>query len=435
MTGPFVWWFSLLVFLFWLAQTLDLVPGVLLKIPFLRHCEEPRPRKGAAALRGDEAISEIASATYGLPPRNDFKISVVFAARNEATGVGAAVRSLLSQDYPDFEVIAVNDRSTDGTLSILQSFSGDSRLKILDVRELPPAWLGKTHALYQGYLASTGEYLLFTDADVLFEPGTLSAAASVFCHSRPRSMSGVNSSGNLFQNGSPIKPFGDDNGCDHLVLFPKLLTESFIEKAFTQVFGLALFRRFRPWEASNPDSSAHMGLGAFNLIRRSAYEIIGTHQKLALEVVDDITLGRLVKENKLRQRVMSGVDLISVRWVGNAGGVVRSLEKNGFAGMGYNVSTLIAATFAILIVDVLPFLLLFFTGGAAFYFNLGTLVCLILISRAACRKMSGDWRLFWTHPSASLLLLFVLWRSAFLILRAGGVRWRDTFYPLQQLRH
>ena len=403
MSGPFIWWFSLLVFLFWLAQTLDLVPGVLFKISFL---------------------SKHSHLTVASP-----KISVVFAARNEAAGVGAAVRSLLSQDYPDFEVIAVNDRSTDGTLSILQSFSGDSRLKILDVRELPPAWLGKTHALYQGYLVSSGEYLLFTDADVLFEPGTLRAASAALGHSR------MGLGGNPQALGSPTKTFGDDKEWDHLVLFPKLLTESFIEKAFTQVFGLALFRRFRPWAASNPDSSAHMGLGAFNLIRRSAYETIGAHQKLALEVVDDITLGRLVKENKLRQRVMSGVDLISVRWVGNAGGVVRSLEKNGFAGMDYNVSTLIAATFGILIFDVLPFLFLFLTRGPAFYFNLGTLVCLILISRAACRKISGDWRLFWTHPFASLLLLFILWRSAFLILRAGGVRWRDTFYPLRQLRH
>ena len=221
---------------------------------------------------------------------------------------------------------------------------------------------------------------------------------------------------------------------DHLVLFPKLLTGGFIERAFTQVFGLALFRRFRPWAAADPNSSAHMGLGAFNLIRRSAYEKIGTHQKLALEVVDDMTLGRLVKEKRLRQRVMSGVDLVSVRWVGNAGGVVRSLEKNGFAGMDYNIFTLIAATFAVLIFDVLPFSLLFLTRGAAFGFSLGTLICLLLISRAACRKMSGDWRLFWTHPFASLLLLFVLWRSAFLILRAGGVRWRDTFYPLGQLK-
>lgn len=316
------------------------------------------------------------------------------------------MRSLLAQDHPDFEVIAVNDRSGDETLSILRSFSGDRRLKIIDVQELPPGWLGKTHALHQGYSISSGEYLLFTDADVLFEPGALSSA------------------GEAMRAGS----------LDHLVLFPKLLTGGLIEKAFTQVFGLALFRRFRPWDAANPDSSAHMGLGAFNLVRRSAYKKIGTHQRLALEVVDDMTLGRLIKENRLRQQVMSGVDLVSVRWVGNAGGVVRSLEKNGFAGMGYNLLTLIAGTTAVLILDVLPFLFLFLARGPVFLFCFGILACLILVSRSACRKMSGDWRLFWTHPFASLLLLFVLWRSAFLILRAGGVRWRDTFYSLDQLK-
>ncbi len=404
MSGPFIFWFSSLVFLVWLLQTIDLVSGVLLKLPFL-SCHS------RTILGGNPLVHRSPTKTFGDDKAP--KISVVFAARNEAASVGETLRMLLSQDYPDFEVIAVNDRSEDKTLSILQSFSHDSRLKILNIQELPPHWLGKTHALYQGYLISTGEYLVFTDADVLFLPGTLKAAMAILCHSRER--------------GNPF--------CDHLVLFPKLLTGGFVERAFTQVFGLALFRRFRPWQASNPKSLAHMGIGAFNMIRRSAYEKIGTHQRLALEVVDDVTLGRLVKENGLRQRVMSGIDFISVPWVANAGGVVKSLEKNAFAGMGYSVFTLLAATLAIMALDILPFFFLFLTHGPAFYFNLGTLLCLLLISLAACRKMSGDWRLFWTHPFASLLLLFILWRSAFLILRAGGVRWRDTFYSLDQLKN
>lgn len=397
----FLFWLSLLIFCVWFIQTVDLVPGVIFKINPLRDFS--RQRRG----------SPKAAAPSGL--RNDMddfpKISVIFAARNEASSVREAVSSLLAQDYPDFEVIAVNDRSTDETLSILQSFSSNSRLKILNITDLPPGWLGKTHALYEGYRISSGEHLLFTDADVFFAPETLKAAASAFSHSR--------------KGGNPL---------DHLVLFPKLLTESLLEKAFTQAFGLALLRRFRPWASENPKSTAHLGIGAFNMIRREAYRKIGTHERLALEVVDDMTLGRRVKEKGLRQRVMSGFGLISVRWVANAGGVVKSLEKNAFAGMDYKISTLLSATLAMLMLDIFPFFGAFVTRGPGFYLNLGTWLCLFLISWTVCRKVSGDWRIFWTHPFASLLLLYCFWRSAFLTLRAGGVRWRDTFYSLEELR-
>ncbi len=118
-----------------------------------------------------------------LPKEGCPKVSVLFAARDEAEKLPRALASLLTQDYPDYEVVAVDDRSRDATGKILEEFAQThSRLKLVHVAELPPGWVGKPHALQQAYEHTTGEWLIFTDADVRFSPDLLAGR----CNSRKK---------------------------------------------------------------------------------------------------------------------------------------------------------------------------------------------------------------------------------------------------------
>ena len=313
---------------------------------------------------------------------------------------------MLAQDYPDFEVIAASDRSADGTLAEIEKFRGDSRLKILNVTELPQGWLGKNHALWKGCQISSGDWLLFTDADVLFDPKTLTRAVDAVRE------------GNL----------------DHLTLFPRLETRGWIEEFFSRGFIFAFLRGCRPWAAQNPKSRAFIGIGAFNFLRRDVYEKIGTHQALALDVLDDMHLGRAVKHAGFRQRAMNGAELIRTRWVKGWKGVKESLQKNAFAGLQFRVSELLLVTAAALVSDLLPYGLIFVARGPLLGLSLCA-VALIFLSYLAVAKFDLRFLLYFpSHPFASLLLLALVWRSAWTALGEGGIRWRDTFYPLEELK-
>ena len=170
-------------------------------------------------------------------------------------------------------MIAVDDRSEDGTGAILEAAARKhARLKPVRVDSLPSGWLGKPHALERAYERSNGEWLVFTDADVHFAPDLLRRSIAL----------------------------AERRGWDHLTLLGTLKMFSFGEKIAMTFFAMAFAIGTRPWAASNPKSRAYNGVGAFQLIRRGMYEAIGTHRRLAMEVVDDMKLGKLVKDGEFR---------------------------------------------------------------------------------------------------------------------------------------
>jgi cellulose synthase/poly-beta-1,6-N-acetylglucosamine synthase-like glycosyltransferase len=171
-------------------------------------------------------------------------VSIVVAARDEARAIERAMRSLLALDYPGLELVAVDDRSADPTGAILDRLAAaNARLKVLHVRELPAGWLGKNHALALGARDATGEILLFTDADVEFAPYSLREAVAVL----------------------------EDERLDHLALAPRLRLPGAWLAACVAYFGRQFYVFLRPWRARDPRSGAHIGVGAFNLVRASAY--------------------------------------------------------------------------------------------------------------------------------------------------------------------
>lgn len=370
-----------IVALFWILSGLDLIYGVLFRIPVLSRNSQP--------------------------PLSHFpKISIIFAARDEGKHIREALQSFLALDYPDFEVIAVNDRSSDQTLSVMQSLK-DARLKIIDIKSLPSGWIGKNHALHQGYKVSTGEWIVFTDGDVTFQdPKTLRQVAA----------------------------FAENGKWDHIALLPHMILKGFLEKIFTTAFGMGFYFHYRPWAASNPRSKSHIGVGAFNFIRRSVYEKLGTHQSFPMNVLDDMELGRRVKLNGFRETAVFGHELISVPWVEGWTGILKSLEKNGYAGVGYNLGVLTFLTGLSFCLNFLPFWLLFAGNGSERIMAAAAVSALFLVYAALQRHHKKTLPVFFFHPLGCALVLFVLWRSALLALRQGGVKWRDTFYSLNQLK-
>lgn len=328
------------------------------------------------------------------------RVSVVVAARNEAAQLPAALASWLAQDYDDFEVLLVDDRSTDGTAAVAAA-AADPRLRVLRVERLPAGWLGKPHALACGARAARGELLLFTDADVVFAPTTLRRAVRAL----------------------------EDGRLDHLTLLPELRAPTPALRAAFAVFGLFFLLLLRPWRGG-----PGIGVGAFNLVRRRAYEAIGGHAALRWAVVDDVALGQRLRAAGARQGLLLGHGLVHLRWYPSVAALVRGLEKNAFAILGYRWSLVALATIAAAAVWIWPFLAPFLLDGPAAGAHAAVALGLALLVHHLAARQGLRTALLFAVPVWAGLLLVILWRSAWWATWRGAVVWRGTRYPLRLLR-
>ena len=349
-------------------------------------------------------------ASGGVP-----RVSIVVPARNEAQHIKAALESLLNLEYPDYEVIAVDDRSEDATGEILDRLQEDwrergeashHRLNVIHIPELPPGWLGKTHAMWKAGKQATGEWILFTDADVVFRPDALRRA--VVCAERERA--------------------------DHLVLFPTMVMESPGERMMIGFFQSQFVFARRPWKVADRKSHDAIGVGAFNLIRREVYGRVGTYERMRLEVLDDMRLGELVKQEGYRQRVAFGRNLLRLRWVFGAVGMVKNLAKNGFAILRFELWFAAVAVCGVLLLNVGPFIGVAIAGGWARggYVAAIAVLAMIYVGMSWRSEISPVYVIL--HPIAAVLFCYALAQSTVLTLLHGGVDWRGTHYPLVELR-
>lgn len=331
------------------------------------------------------------------------KVSVIVAARNEARKIEPALQSLLRQDYPNLELIVVNDRSEDQTGQILDRLAG---IRVVHIRELPKGWLGKNHAQHVGAQHASGGLLLFTDADVHMEPTVISRAVRYL----------------------------QDAGLDHLAVAPQLKMPGALLQmlggAFTIFFGLYA----RPWKARDPKSQCHIGIGAFNLVRAEVYRAVGGHARIAMRPDDDMKLGKLVKKAGFRQEMLLGDGMLTVEWYSSVSELARGLEKNAFAGVEYNLGVVVASTLAQLLVFVWPVVALWVTGGATRWLNAAVVLTLAgwYVDNA---RFHGEKR--WhcvAMPVTALLFLWIIWRATWKTLRNDGIDWRGTHYSLAELK-
>lgn len=335
-------------------------------------------------------------------------LSVVIAARDEEAKLEDCLRSLAAQDHPNLEIIVVNDRSTDGTGAILERVGREflEKIRSLSVWKLPEGWLGKCNAQQQGAELATGEYILFTDADVEFSPGVMSA--------------------------SHVYMRGED--ADQLAVIPETTVASFLERAMMNVFAVCFFIGFPPHRAMVRNSGKYVGIGAFNMVSARMYKKIQGHKFLRLQIVDDVGLGRLVKFSGGIVRVAWGKDHVKVRWQDNLGMMIRGLEKNFFAAANYSLVRIVMMTIGLVIFTLWPWVGVW-VGPTAARVLCGVVLAMQVVAAAATAVQS---RFSVVHgltvPAGVVLLLTAMWRSTIVTLRSGGVRWRDTFYPLKDLK-
>jgi glycosyltransferase involved in cell wall biosynthesis len=345
--------------------------------------------------------------TPPLPP-----LSVVVPARDEGSTIGHAVGSLLAQDYPGLEIIAVDDRSSDATGAVLRDLaSRDQRLLVLRVDELPAGWLGKNHALWRGAERATGEWLLFTDADVVFAQGALRQAAA----------------------------YAVGEGLDHLTLAPRLVAHGLALRAFIAFFAYAFVALWGAYLANDPKSKRGVGIGAFNLVRRSAYERIGTMRALSLRPDDDIRLGRRLRGFGFRQRVLNGNEILSVEWYPSLGAAISGLEKSMYSGLEYRAVDAIAVLLYLGATMVWPFVGVILLAGIDRVLLAIVVACLTAALLETYRQSMSS-RLGPAAVAVAVLLPFsaacfgwAIARSVF-VAETRGVRWRGTTYPLSLLR-
>lgn len=336
------------------------------------------------------------------------KLSIIFSALNEEKDIKNALTSLLNLNYPDFEIIAINDRSTDNTPHILDDLQNKypHRLRVFHVQTLPPGWFGKNHALSFGSEHARGEWLLFTDADVLMKNDLLIQAMNYV-----------------------IK-----NKIDHLTIAEKHLTNCF----WLQVFYLGKYvtynMAFKPWRASFPWSKTSIGHGAFNLVKKSSYVESGGHAAIALECLDDLALGQIIKKKGFKQDTINGYDFIERNWYQSLPDLIHGLQKNGFAFYRYRLLPAMRDIFFAMTFYIWPFFGAVFLSGLLQKINiLNILFTLLLFLYIAKQfKIKKYYALF--YPAAIAILIFAMINSIIATLKNKGVIWRGTLYSLEQLK-
>ncbi|RLA94172.1 MAG: hypothetical protein DRG25_03060 [Deltaproteobacteria bacterium] len=356
--------------------------------------------------------------TSDSPPINSFRrvpaVSVLVPARNEEQNIGNCLQALLEQDYSNLEIIVIDDQSTDKTAEIVKRFQKKNEaIKLISGKKLPPGWIGKNHALFQGVQEAGGEYLLFLDADVVL--------TSRHCISQ-------------------IVKYAMEHETDLLTLVPELECKTFWEKVVLPILGFFIINRFTLKNINNPSSKITSVVGPFLFFKRQTYEEIGGHEGIKGEIVEDLVLAQTIKKKGYRLSYMLGMELFSLREYANFQEIWEGFSKNFFAGMNQNVMMAVACIFLMLSVLVLPPLLVLLSLGyllffgwdkfAILYLILGIIPYFITIVVRRILKIYAklDNTYAFLQPLGALVLISILINSIIKVSFCKGVSWKGRVY-------
>lgn len=326
-------------------------------------------------------------------------LSIVIAACNEEESIEQTVMRLLNQDYPDLELIVVNDRSVDSTGAILEELDIKyNQLKVITITDLPPNWLGKNHAVYQGAKHATGEWILLTDADVMFSPDSLKKTMS----------------------------YSLENNLDHLTILPDIVNRGFFFRGFFSLFMMSMTFTFA--------TKKFAGFATFNLLKRSVYEAIGSYETIAMQVMDDLSLGQLVAKQGYRQNFGYSKGLILVKFYDSLSAAFKGFEKNFFASTNYSVIGMLGSCCFILFLHVYPFVGLLLGPHLARVLCGVPVITMFIMYHYGNRYIDAPAVNFLIHPISALLYIGVLLNSMVKTVKRGGINWRGTVYSLKELR-
>ena len=348
-------------------------------------------------------LADVPEETGAQPPG----VSVVIPARNEERNIERALQTVLRLDYPDLEIVAVDDRSTDRTGEILQALAErDRRLTVLTLETAPDGWIGPTYALHRGAQQARGELILFADADVEFHPSALGKAV--------RHMQG--------------------GRFDHLTAAFENVMPGVLLNVLSMTFGFFMLMMFAPWKARDPGSRRYMGIGAFNLVRASVYRAVGGHEAVAHRPDNDIKFGKLVKDRGYRQDVLNGRGMLAIEWYPSLREFIDGLVKNIFAGIDYRVSLVALMAATSLAVHIWPWVGVWAAAGVSQALFAGTVAMMIVCFGAVMAPFGAKRWHGVLLPVTIGLLVYIQCRAVALIFLRGGIHWRGRFYPLSALK-
>ncbi len=334
-------------------------------------------------------------------------VSIIVPACNEEKTLEPALRSLLQLDYPNREIIVIDDRSTDGTFELIKKLGREfPEIRVEQVKELPTGWLGKNHALYRGAQEARGTILLFTDADIVMEPSTLSRAVSYFVNEE----------------------------LDHLsLIFQNVARGRLLNAMVVDALG-GLFLLLRPWNVRNKASRAFAGIGAFNMVATQAYWKFGGHAAFRMHPIDDIMLGKKVKQQGLVQDCLVGIDFVRVHWYNSLGEMVRGLMKNIFALYSYRLVYVAGALFGIIVMTIVPVWGLLLTQGMARVFFGGAVLCRFAVFIQNAGGVGGRPALVFWSLLTPYVTVYIIIKAVWTTLINKGIDWRGTHYSLEELK-
>jgi hypothetical protein len=362
--------------------------------------------QAAVVFRNLSQIRDLAKLTPPDPGRWP-RVSTIIPARNEATDIAASLESRLSDGYPDLELVVVDDRSDDETPQIIAGFAEqDARVVPVRVDELPDGWLGKVHALDRGVQVATGEWLLFSDADIELAPGMLSRAVA-HCEA---------------------------GGFDLLALIPEFRSRSGLIELLWAIFVRVMAMAASPNAVRDPRSKVAVGSGGFTLVRRGAFDRTPGFAHLRLETADDMALGAMCKAAGARCEYLNGRGAASVSIYDDLPAFFRGVEKNG-SSLAHAPFAAVAAVFALLgCLEYSPLVALALGLGAGIgwlaWLGAATALLATVATVVPLHRNTGLWLPALGWPLGWALMAGGVLRSAWLVHRRGGVIWRDTFYPI-----
>lgn len=344
-----------------------------------------------------------------LAKKDEPLVSILLPARNEEKRIlRECVNSLLAQDYENFEVIAVNDRSTDRTGGILREIAAkDAKLRVIEGAELPEGWLGKPFVLQQAFAKASGEWILTTDADITFSSEAVKITIS----------------------------YAEKNKYDALTLIPFDVCKSFWERIFLPTFCWFRMLAMPPSRVNSQQRPETMGVGNFFLIRRECLEKIGGFEQVKSEVAEDLKLADLLKQSGASFRLDYAPDLIKTRMYSGFREIWEGFTKNLFAGSNFSVLNTISGAGSILLFGVLPNVLIFFclavwlvANESIFLPFLLPLVLIYILQVIVFILLNRAWqKLIYISlfaPFGLGLFVAILINSTVKILSGRGVMWK-----------
>ena len=327
------------------------------------------------------------------PPR----VSILVPARNEERIIERTVRAFLAQDYPAFEVIVVDDRSTDSTPAILASID-DPRLIVVRGEEMPDGWLGKPWALHQAAARARGELLMFVDADIFYAPGTISAAVA-----------------HIGKCGAAM-----------IALLPRFELHGFWENAAMPQLAMSVFSFLPIWLGERRQIALlAVGGGPGNFVRRADYDAIGGHESLRDAVIDDVSLARRLRKSGRRTETVLADDFVHLHMYHGLREVIDGFTKNGFAIFGRSYLFMIATIVLMLLVHFVPYVAACFGNWPA----IATIVVISLARVVLFRELRYPmWNAILLHPVMTAVWTWIFLRSMWLTGVRRQLHWRGRTY-------